>query len=410
VKPQTQAQSVSDFLAWVPQVRRLFEFGDDDPFGPWFRGQQREYWALSPTLFREYGGQARIREDNIEDELREEFIVRAPIFSESTEAVRDDWEWYFLMQHYGAPTRLLDWTEGALLALYFAVRDNPGFYDAAVWALDPYALNDRAINKPEVIPPSASGLHEADRRRVRPWLPERFRKGPVLPDKPLAVVPTHTARRISTQRSCFTVHGKDAHGLDRLVAKRIEPLVVKIIIPSFRVISVRRELESAGIDETTIFPDLEGLSRSLRAKWRSARRDLPHARVYTRLRPSPIHGVGVFAIRDIPKGTFLFSGDNEEMLWIEEHDLPRAPKEMRRLYDDFAVVKDNRYGCPTNFNRLTMSWYLNEPRKDERPNVKCDATTYDFFALEDIKTGDELTVDYSAYSEQPLPLRGDTKR
>ena len=45
----------------------------------------------------------------------------------------NNWDLYFLMQHYGAPTRLLDWTESALIALYFAVRDNPGYYDSAVY-------------------------------------------------------------------------------------------------------------------------------------------------------------------------------------------------------------------------------------------------------------------------------------
>jgi hypothetical protein len=87
------------------------------------------------------------------------------------------------------------------------------------------------------------------------------------------------------------------------------------------------------------------------------------------------------------------------MLWVGEGDLPRTPRQVRRLYDDFAVVKDKRYGCPKNFNRLTMSWYLNEPRKGQRPNVR--ETNYDFFALRDIKAGEELTVDYSTYSDKP---------
>ena len=60
----------------------------------------------------------------------------------------------------------------------------------------------------------------------------------------------------------------------------------------------------------------------------------------------------------LAEDTFLFSGDNEEMLWIEESSLSRTPTEIRRLYDDFSVIKDNRYGCPQNFNRLTMAWYL----------------------------------------------------
>jgi hypothetical protein len=103
----------------------------------------------------------------------------------------------------------------------------------------------------------------------------------------------------------------------------------------------------------------------------------------------------------IKKDTPLFSDDNEEMVWITEDTVPTTPKEIRRLYDDFAVIKDKRYGCPTNFNRLTMSWFRNEPKPGEHPNVGCDTQTYDFFALRDIGAGEELTVDYSKYSDLP---------
>jgi hypothetical protein len=399
-----KAESVSEFLARVAEVRSAFEFEEDDPWGPWFRGQQRHYWQLSPKLYRDYGGFAKVKEDHLEDEIREEFIVRAPTLSETRPTSIDDWEWYFLMQHFGTPTRLLDWTEGALLALYFAVKDNRGFYDAAVWALDPYTFNEKAIGKPEVIPPSATGVHKDDKKLVDPWLPSRFKNMAGLPAMPVAVYPTHIARRISTQHSCFTVHGKDEKGLDSLEGKK-NGCLLKILIPSFSVMDIRRELNTSGIDEVTIYPDLGGLGRALSLKWQPERHVRPHEGVYTRLRPSQVHegGVGVFAIRKINKDMVLFSGDNEEMLWVNEDSLPKAPKEIRRLYDDFAAIKEKRYGCPPTFNRLTMSWFLNEPKEGGVPNVGCDPKTYDFFALREIKAGEELLVDYSKYSEPPLP-------
>lgn len=395
------ANNVSEFLEWVPEVRSIFDFKKDDPWVPWFRGQ-RACWNLRPKLYREeYGGYARRRKHNIEDEIREEFIVRAPILSETPTPADDEWGWYFLMQHYGTPTRLLDWTEAALLALYFAVKNNQGLYDSVVWALDPYALNEKVIGNEWVICPSATGVTKRDKNRVKPWLPDRFTKMAGLPERPIAVYPTHIARRVSTQRSGFTIHGTDPQGLERMAGKR-NGCLIKITIPSFKVQAVRRELEACGIDESTIFPDLDGLSRSLCLKWRLDCHKLPHEKVYTRLRPSSIHGVGVFAIRNIKKDTPLFVGDNEEMLWVEERRLPRFPRQIRKLYEDFPVIKEKRYGCPQNFNRLTMSWYLNEPKRGNLPNVYCDPQeNYDFKALRDIKAGEELTVRYKDYSDLP---------
>jgi hypothetical protein len=79
---------------------------------------------------------------------------------------------------------------------------------------------------------------------------------------------------------------------------------------------------------------------------------LPHYRVYTRLGPSRVHGVGVFAICKIKMGTPIFYGDDEEMIWVEKARLRGLPKEIRRLYEDFCVVteKGRVYGCPRNFN------------------------------------------------------------
>jgi hypothetical protein len=139
----------------------------------------------------------------IEDELRQEFVMRAPGLSGIGELLpQNSWDWYFLMQHCGAPTRLLDWTEGALLALYFAIRDARRV-DAAVWVLDPWWLNQQSVGAAEVVPPSATaGILQTDLERYKPWLPDRYAEAD-LPDAPAAIYPSHTARRISTQRSCF---------------------------------------------------------------------------------------------------------------------------------------------------------------------------------------------------------------
>ena len=107
-------------------------------------------------------------------------------------------------------------------------------------------------------------------------------------------------------------------------------------------------------------------------------------------------GIGVFAIRHVPKNTKVFAGENDEILWRDTGSL-RKKRELRRLYDDFAIIKGKVYGCPTSFNRLTPAWYMNESKK---PNVRCDET-YDFYSLRDLDAGEELTVDYATFSDYP---------
>jgi len=124
--------------------------------------------------------------------------------------------------------------------------------------------------------------------------------------------------------------------------------------------------------------------------------NLPHKNSFTRLAPSKIHGVGVFAITNIPQGTNIFLGDKCKMIWIDKKEVVRQPTKIKKLYNDFCVIRGEHYACLDNFNNLTVSWYINESTK---PNVRCDKK-YDFFALRSIKSGEELTADYSTYSDE----------
>jgi hypothetical protein len=202
----------------------------------------------------------------LEDEIRQEFAVRAP--SLGPERPQNSWEWYFLMQHCGAPTRLLDWTESALIALFFAVKGKSARSntDAAVWILEPWKLNEYVANIKEVIAPGAEvGMVARHADRYRPWLPDRYSNTKTLREQfPVAIYPTHFSRRISSQRSCFTIHGSDLNGFDHLPIRFLKYLR-KVIIPGNEAHAIETSLSVAGVDEVTIFPDLDGLGRWLTA-------------------------------------------------------------------------------------------------------------------------------------------------
>jgi SET domain-containing protein len=127
----------------------------------------------------------------------------------------------------------------------------------------------------------------------------------------------------------------------------------------------------------------------------------PHDGVYARIGRSRIHGVGVLAIRDIPRGTRLFRGEDERVVWVRLARIRRLPVELRRLYTDFGMAWGQRIGVPRTLNMLSVGWYLNH---SARPNTRCDEDGR-FYALRRIRKGEELTADYRTFSDDDLTFR-----
>jgi hypothetical protein len=157
---------------------------------------------------------------------------------------------------------LLDWTDSALVALFFAVNsgppNRPSETDAAVWILNPFALNRLVVNVDTTI--------QTD-WKVAGWYLNPVYEGKLTQELPIAIDPIHTAKRIAVQFSRFTVHGTSAEGL--LKATRDTDHLVKVKIPAARLDSIRTDLRTCGILDTSVFPDIEGLSRDLIRFWKT---------------------------------------------------------------------------------------------------------------------------------------------
>jgi hypothetical protein len=250
-------KSLAAFVTAVKQI--IVEWtpkGVDWYLQPWFRGHGDAEWSLEPGWYRPRAQASGIGADYYsEGTLLEQFKLRAPTYLNRLPTT--DWEWVFLMQHYGLPTRLLDWTESSLIALYFAVRDNPGDRDAAVWVLSPWWLNRETFNEYALFP--------ADDPRARghaPCRPDEELRG----ELPLAITPIRGSERIAAQRGVFTIHGTEQGSLDRLARRRGPegPCLRRLVIPGTSVDDIRQELAVAGISESIVFPELDGLCRELR--------------------------------------------------------------------------------------------------------------------------------------------------
>lgn len=126
--------------------------------------------------------------------------------------------------------------------------------------------------------------------------------------------------------------------------------------------------------------------------------------IYCRIKPSKKHGVGVFAIRDIPKDTYPFklTGNQcikQKIINISEEEVKKLHPEVRKLVDDFYHKEDGIYGIPyRGLNSNDISFYMNTSKK---PNVSFEynkgCTMVVFKTLRKIKKGEELLINYNEF-------------
>ncbi len=123
-------------------------------------------------------------------------------------------------------------------------------------------------------------------------------------------------------------------------------------------------------------------------------------KTYCRLRPSAIEGVGVFAIRDIPKGVNPFEGTRKAR-WHKFHvsEFEGLDPEVLKMIDDFVVIeKDHSVYIPDcGLNGLDPSFFLNNSGTPNMATIDGGAT---FVALRDITKGEELSVAYETYDHK----------
>ena len=172
------------------------------------------------------------------------------------------------MQHFGCPTRLLNWTGSPYIALYFAVVDNPDS-DGVVWAFDgEYLLHGNPYTKPGVA--EAQQALNASEDKM-----EFFWKSAVHS----LVLPFRTARhhlRVPAQQGAFTVCSTPCnHGemIDNSFADSDHEYCHKIIIPNSIKTNVLKKLMRMNVSANSLFPGLDGLGRSTRELLRLSAED-----------------------------------------------------------------------------------------------------------------------------------------
>jgi len=189
-----------------------------------FRGHENVQFPLKPSVARIAPREGTIQsmESNMLTEFQRRYL----------HAPENKWGLLALAQHHGLPTRLLDWTQNPLVAMFFAVDKPSKSKTSVVWA---YRYN--CIATQSLDPFTIKEIH--------------------------VFHPTHVTVRIPAQQGCFTVHPPPFYDMRRV--QRTDEELVRFTIGNKYRVQIKNDLDRLGINYASLFPDLDGLCKYL--KW-----------------------------------------------------------------------------------------------------------------------------------------------
>lgn len=217
----------------------------------WYRGQADKNWSLMP-------GYVRLKNPPSESTLLKRFKQSAAMLIQNTP--NQSFDWLFLMQHYGVPTRLLDWSESPLVALYFAIENSSidDGIDAALWSLRPSELNKNA------------GIHNVSEEFFIPsfddvelsnYSVENLSQNQRTQLRPLATIATRNNSRIQAQHGVFTIHHHEKIPIESVGDASH---VFKYIIPSDCKSRIEKQLSLLGFTRFQLFPELASIGHIIK--------------------------------------------------------------------------------------------------------------------------------------------------
>lgn len=236
-------------------------YGSPSEVAHFFRGEANSGYTLEPSLRRRAASLLEFKSDTARSELLKierylvgQFISQAELHAHPTEisARNDTLGWWAVMQHYGAPTRLLDWTLSPYVALYFAVQKD--FKKAgAIRVLDFYKLSEysKTISKEDPL---------------KMDIEERNMFFDVMQEKSyiFAYWRTRQAARMVAQQHAFTVSTDVLTDYDESLPKDLErSCLTKYVIPAESKKSFLYSLWRMNVTSNALFPGIDGLGRHI---------------------------------------------------------------------------------------------------------------------------------------------------
>ncbi|MHC4113366.1 MAG: FRG domain-containing protein [Planctomycetota bacterium] len=236
----------------------------NDPPYCWFRGIHDRNYSLIPGAYW--------RKNYDENQVLITFVQEGSAFGdlEST----SDWRTYYLAQHHGLPTRLLDWTESFSAALFFAFDQWDGKTIPCIWIIQPCSINEVFLGWHGVIAPETITYTTI-------WLPHKISKGKVLKKMdedgyiynnqwPLAIYPKRANQRLHSQQGAFTIHGQKRQSITSLLKQKkvkVGDHVARIDLTGFDKVKVFSELSMLGVRRSAIYPDIDNFVKQLQQEY-----------------------------------------------------------------------------------------------------------------------------------------------
>ena len=257
--------SLSEFIGIILDFQRSQETG-----GPsiWFRGQPSGAPELAPAVLRDWFLDRVCSAGQCEEEtqtavlstelaLNRQFRRRGASLLPASASLVDI---YFLAQHHGMPTRLLDWSTNPMAALFFAVNSHRED-DGMVLATVPDRRLTSAVADESLCDYLEGAPFDVRNELVTRTIGRLFgEQHDDLPGIVLPVIPDLHAGRMLQQGSCFTLHVPGSKPIPKNV-------VVRVQVPLDRKQQLAAELRSIGVTWATLFPDLDHLSYDIRTAW-----------------------------------------------------------------------------------------------------------------------------------------------
>ncbi|HEY2381119.1 MAG TPA: FRG domain-containing protein [Terriglobia bacterium] len=221
----------------------------DSPYQNWaFRGQRDASLPLFSALsryFMVFGVDPRAWPEQ-EERIIRIFKRKAIHFLKNVPDRDDELDWLALMQDHGAPTRLLDFSWSPYVAAFFALHN--AAHEAVIWACNPAEIGKR--KEVDLGKPGNFRKHFLSGSGSFVWLGE----------------PHAMNRRLIAQSGTFLVPANLKKSIEEILQEYPNPkdTLIKFIVPAAKVRETgMRELYRMNITQATLFPDLDGLARSL---------------------------------------------------------------------------------------------------------------------------------------------------